>query len=270
MKRCVEAAVLILLMLVFYGCLSSLVYHPDKEISFTPQELGLEHEDLYMASADGKMINAWFFPCENARAVVLFCHGNAGNISDRVSQAWMFHKLELSTLLFDYQGFGQSQGRPSEQGTFDDARAAWNYLVQEKGFPPDRIIVFGKSLGGAVAIELATQIEPGLLFVDSSFTSTKDVAKAHYPWAPGFLLHRWKYDSLSRIPKVQAPVCFFHSKRDEVIPFKQGKALFDAAPEPKAFVEITGSHNDGFMTSGRLYTDAVDSFIKMHMEKNES
>ncbi|MBI9075538.1 MAG: alpha/beta hydrolase [Desulfatibacillum sp.] len=266
MKNFVRAAVLVLLVLLIPGCISKLVYHPTRDFQYTPQDIGLAFEEVFLESTRGNEIHGWYVPCQNARATVLFCHGNAGNISHRISHVKIFHDLSLSLLIFDYQGFGKSQGNPSEQATYDDARAGWDFLVKEKGALPEDIVIFGKSLGGAIAIELAAEVQPGALFVDSSFTSTYDVAKAHYGWAPRFLLRNYPYDSISRISKLQAPVCFFHSQLDDVIPYEQGVALFQAAPEPKAFVELSGSHNDGFVKSLDLYSKAIDAFIKEHME----
>ena len=268
MKIFVRLAVLILLGMVLFGCVSQMVYHPIRDFLHTPKDLGLTYEDVYLPSTQGRKIHAWYVPCQKARATVLYCHGNAGNISHRISHVKIFHDLSLSLLIFDYQGFGKSQGKPTEKGTYEDSRAAWDFLTQDQGVEPEDIIIFGKSLGGAIAIELATQVKPGALFVDSSFTSTQDVAKAHYPWVPGFLLNKYSYDSISRVSRVQAPVCFFHSQKDEVIPYAQGEALYKAAPFPKAFVEISGAHNNGFMKSLSLYTRTIDGFIKEHTENS--
>ncbi len=267
-KRILAIAVLIALFDAM-GCVSHLVYHPTEDLFQTPSNLGLVYKDVLLESTDGNRIHAWWIPSENPRATVIFCHGNGGNIGDRMAHTRVFHNLSLSVLLFDYQGFGQSQGKPSEQGTYDDARATWNFLVNEKKIPPEKIFVFGESLGGAIAIKLATEVEPGILFVDSSFTSTYDVAKTHYGWVPKFLLRKYLYDSQSRISQVKAPVCIIHSKDDEVIPFAHGKALFKRVRSPKEFVEIRGSHNGGFIQSEDRYVGAIDAFITQAMETHE-
>ncbi len=271
------AAILVLLYLGLAGWISirqdALVFHPTAEIPLTPADAGWVYEDLTLATSDGVNINAWFVPVENARGVVLFCHGNAGNIGHRLDSIRIFRDLGLSVLIFDYRGFGRSEGRPSETGTYLDVRAAWEFLVGEKGVEPQRIVIFGRSLGGTVAAQLAAYLgqekTPGALILESTFTSLPDMAARLYPYLPVRWLAKYSYNSLGRMSDVHAPVLVVHSPGDEIVPYAHGQALYAAAPEPKMFLEISGGHNSGFLASGEVYLDGLRSFLEHYVfEKN--
>ena len=163
---------------------SRLVYYPQRGIIATPGQIGLSYDAVTFEAADGVRLSGWFVPAEAPRGVILFCHGNAGNISHRLESIRVFHRLGLSTFIFDYRGYGQSEGRPTEQGTYLDAEAAWRYLVQERRVAPTEIIVFGRSLGGAIAAWLAQDHTPRALIVESTFTSVRDMASHLYPFLP--------------------------------------------------------------------------------------
>jgi len=173
----------------------------------------------------------------------------------------IFNKLGLSTFIFDYRGYGKSAGKPTEKGTYLDAEAAWNYLINEKQIKPEDIVIFGRSLGGSVASWLAKEKSPEALILESAFTSIPDIAGELYPIFPVHLLSRFSYSTLKYIREVKCPVLIVHSKEDELIPFKHGRRLFDSANEPKEFLEIAGGHNDGFVLSGKLYEDGIADFI---------
>ncbi|WP_031387525.1 alpha/beta hydrolase [Desulfonatronum thiodismutans] len=264
------AAILLLLYLGLAGWVfvrqDALVFLPTAEISLTPADAGWEYDDLTLSTSDGVNINAWFVPVEDARGVVLFCHGNAGNIGHRLDSIRIFRDLGLSVLIFDYRGFGRSEGRPSESGTYLDAQAAWAFLVEEKGVEPERIIVFGRSLGGAVAGHLAAHAgqekPPGALILESTFTSLPDMAARLYPFLPVRWLAKYSYNTLGRLGDVHAPVLVVHSPEDEIIPYAHGQALYAAAPEPKMFLEISGGHNSGFLSSGAGYVEGLRSFLE--------
>jgi len=200
------------------------------------------------------------------RATLLFCHGNAGNISHRLDSIKLFHDLQLSVFIFDYQGYGQSQGSPGERQTYLDSRAAWDYLTDERGLRPDEIVLFGRSLGAAVAIELATVTDPAALVAESCFTSAVDMGTKVYPWLPIRLVRRIRYNSLRRIGDVEAPKLFIHSIEDEVVPFGMGRRLYARAPRPKQFLKIRGGHNDGFMVSAPLYAETIADFLASAQE----
>lgn len=246
-----------------------LVYFPTRTWDATPGDIGLPYEEVWLEVADGVKLSAWLVPLrqtqegtmDSPRGVILFFHGNGGNISHRLGSLELFHRLGLSTLIIDYRGYGQSEGSPGEQGTYLDAEAAWRYLVEERHIPPCQIIVFGESLGGAVAAWLAQTHTPGGLILASTFTSVPDMGAQVYPFLPVRLLARVRYNTLARLPEIRCPVLFIHSSDDEVVPYSHGQQLFAAANEPKKFLEIRGSHNDGLMMSAAEYEAGLADFI---------
>ncbi len=242
-----------------------LLYFPSRMLTASPAHLGLRFEPVSFDTEDGETLDGWWIPAEPERAVLLFCHGNAGNISHRLESVEVFHRLGLSVLLFDYRGYGQSTGRPSEAGLYRDGEAAWRYLTQTRRIDSLDVVLFGRSLGGAVATYLAAQHRTGALIVESAFTSVPDVAARHYPFLPVRALARSRFDNLGRIATVQTPLLVIHSRHDEIIPFEHGQRLFEAALSNKAFLEIEGGHNDGFLVSAARYRDAIDAFLHNHL-----
>ena len=242
----------------------NLLYFPDmptREIEATPGDIGLDFEPFTLTTRDDEQLDAWFIPADQKRGVVLFCHGNAGNISHRLDTIRQFHELGLSVLIFDYRGYGQSTGRPTEKGTYRDADAAWDYLVEQRGIPPEQIILFGRSLGASITADLATRQTAAGVILESAFTSVPDVAAQLYAWLPVRWLSRYQYDTRKKLANIHSPVLIVHSRDDEIIPYSNGERLFEAANEPKQFLELRGGHNDGFMVSGKEYTQGLDSFI---------
>jgi fermentation-respiration switch protein FrsA (DUF1100 family) len=240
---------------------SRFVYFPVRTITVTPAAVGLAYEDIHFRSEDGVELHGWFIPAENAKGVVLFCHGNAGNISHRLESILVFRRLEISTFIFDYRGYGRSEGTPTEQGTYLDAEAAYQYLVRERGNEPSEILVFGRSLGGAIAAHLAEDYTPRALIIESTFTSVPDLAAQLYPYLPVRLLSRFQYDALGHVRQVDCPLLIVHSRDDEMIPFDHGRRLFEAASEPKHLLEILGSHNEAFIVSGERYVGGLEAFM---------
>ena len=238
-----------------------LIYFPDRSVYTTPQARGLAFETVRLHTDDGVELDAWYVPAEPARGVLLFCHGNAGNISHRLESLAVFHNLGLSTLIFDYRGYGRSTGDPTEEGTYRDAAAAWRYLVGSRGISPDRVVLFGRSLGAAVAIWLATQHKSAALIVESSFTSVPELAAQVYPWLPVRWLARFRYNNLDRIAQLDVPLLVVHSREDEIIPYHHGRRLFDAARGHKQLLVIRGGHNDGVRASGAEYFNGLDRFL---------
>ena len=252
----------VLLSLLLYINQSKYVYFPYRKLEATPQDAGLVYEDVHLTTSDNIGIHGWFLPHENPRATMLFLHGNGGNISHRLEKLAMYHQMGLAVLIIDYRGYGLSQDSPSEQGTYLDAEAAWKYLSGNKSLPADKIIIYGESLGGAVATWLALQHQPGALILESAFTSVMDMGKHYYPWLPIRWISRIRYPTLDRIKQVHVPLLIIHSPMDDIVPYAQGQELFAAANEPKSFLEITGDHNGGFFESGKLYSDGLDRFIR--------
>ena len=258
-----------------------LIYFPSKypdgfweveNISARPGEFVAKIEDCNFEASDGVRLHGWYCtPHRKANGSVvpvsagmtlLWFHGNAGNISYRHEMIQAMMQLAVRVFIIDYRGYGKSEGKPTEQGLYLDARAAWDYLVNERNVAPNGIIIFGKSLGGAPAVDLATQVDAAGLIVQSSFTSAADMATAVLPFLPTALLHT-KMDSLSKIARVRCPKLFIHSRADEVVPYDLGRRLYEAASEPKQFYEVKGaSHNSTYVVGGRAYFDALRSFIE--------
>lgn len=248
------------------GCVfiaqESLVYFPQtaREIAATPAALGLPYEDVSIATADGETLHAWWVPAARPRGAVLLLHGNAGNISHRIDYAQMFRSLDYGTLLVDYRGYGRSTGKPSEEGTYRDAEAAWQWLAG-RGVAGREIVLFGESLGGGVASWLAARERPRALVLASSFTSIPDLGAEVYPFLPVRRMSRFSYDTLERLSSIGAPVLVIHSPDDEIIPFAHGKRLYAAAREPKAFLEVSGGHNSGFVFMRPEWVKALAAFL---------
>jgi fermentation-respiration switch protein FrsA (DUF1100 family) len=239
------------------------LFFPDRGITSDPSDAGLAYEDLTLTASDGVRINAWFVPAAGSRTVLLWLHGNAGNLSNRVTSIAAFHRsVGVNILMIDYRQYGESGGRISEEGTYRDAEAAYDYLSRRPDLDPGRIVVFGQSLGSAVAVELAVRRRIAGLILGAPFTSLKDLARKRFPWLPVWGLFRIRYDSLSKIGRNAAPLLILHGDRDEVVPYEEGKRLFEAAPEPKTFYTITGAgHNNALEIGGDAYLSEIRKFI---------
>lgn len=239
---------------------------PSRAVTATPDQVGLAYEPVTFAAEDGVELDGWFLPAERPRGVLLFFHGNAGNISHRFESLQIFHDLGLSTFIFDYRGYGRSGGKTSEQGTYLDAEAARRYLVVERGIPQQNIVYFGRSLGAAIAAHLAMGQPPKALILESAFTSVPDMGARTYPFLPVRWLARFRYDTREYLTSVSSPVLILHSPQDEIIPFEFGRELFATANQPKRFSELRGGHNDGFLSSGKAYAATIDTFLSDHLD----
>jgi hypothetical protein len=237
------------------------LYFPLRKIEATPRDIGLDYKDLTLTARDGVKITGWFIPSRLHRATLIFCHGNGGNISHRLEKIKVFNELGLDVFLFDYRGYGLSEGSPSEEGLYLDAGAVYDYLINVKKIPVQKIILYGESLGGAVAIDLARNHDVAGLIIEGTFTSVKDMARRYFPFIPTFIISS-RFDSLRKIKDVKSPKLIFHSTGDEIVPFDMGKRLFHAASEPKAFIEIQGGHNDAFFISQDVFINEIDKFVE--------
>ena len=252
---------LILYLFVFQ---SRLLYFPDlpsRTVDTTPAAIGLPFESITLSTADGEQLSGWFIPARESRATLLYLHGNGGNIGHRLDPIMVFNRLGLDVLIIDYRGYGASTGRPGEQGTYEDALAAWRYLTEARGIPPQRIVLFGESLGGAIAAWLAAREGPAALMLYASFTSVPDMAQALYPLLPARWLARYRYDTRTSLVDAASPVLILHSRDDELIPFSHGEALLAAARAPKRLVELEGGHNDALLVSRDRYAAEIDRFL---------
>ncbi|MFH0983091.1 MAG: alpha/beta hydrolase [Planctomycetota bacterium] len=247
--------------MAIFSLQAQLIYFPDREYWTTPESLGLGVEDLTLTTADGLSLAAWYLPHNEAKGTVLFCHGNAGNLANRVDSLKTLHHLGYNVLIFDYRGYGRSEGKPSEAGLYHDAEAAWRHLDVVRSEPPERIILFGESLGGAVAIDLAARHRPAALVVQSSFTSLIDIGKLQYPYLPVGLLCTHRYDSIKKVPNITCPKLFIHGAADELVPIENGRRLYEAAAEPKTFLLTPGGHNDGGFEYDLEYTRKLGDWL---------
>jgi hypothetical protein len=241
--------------------LERLIFYPEPALAGTPADLRLAYEDAAFRTRDGIRLHGWYVPGRR-RETLLWLHGNAGNISHRLENLRMLHDaVGVGVLLFDYRGYGQSEGTPSEKGLYEDARAAFAYLRKREDVDMAYLVYFGRSLGSAVAINLALEDPPRRLILESPFASIRAMARAIFP-APLALLAPAGFDNLSKIGRVRSPLLVIHGDRDEVVPYEQGRQLFAAAPDPKAFYEIRNAgHNDTYLIGGAEYFDRIEKFL---------
>jgi uncharacterized protein len=241
------------------------VYHPRTELAATGHALGRPFEEVAFLAGDGPELAGWFFPAQTtstrARLAVLVCHGNGGNIGHRLELCDALLCTGLNVLIFDYRGYGRSQGRPSEEGTYKDAQAALHWL-QARGFPSDRVVAFGESLGGGVVSELALRTRLAGIVLLSTFTSVPDLGVELFPWLPVKALATIHYDTRAKLPRLALPVLVMHSRTDELIGFHHAQQNFDAAPGPKLFWELTGGHNDP-LADRRQFVEGWERFLGM-------
>jgi len=240
----------------------SMVFFPSRDLAETPNTWGLAYEDVTIDTVDGVRLHGWFLPHQGSEQVLLFLHGNGGNISHRGESLQIFQRLGLNVLIIDYRGYGRSEGAPSEDGLYEDARSAWRYLTEIRGYRAEQIILFGRSLGGAVAANLVTEQPPAKVILESTFSSARDMASSLMPVLSKIVVLRYRFDSLAHIAQLQAPLLVLHSPDDETIPFRLGEKLYAAADAPKQFVKLRGDHNSGFMESQPDYERALGRFLR--------
>ena len=252
-----------LLALVVYLMQARMLYLPNvpgRSLDRTPTDIGADFDDVSIRTADGVTLHGWYIPGDSDR-VLLFFHGNAGNISHRLDSIRQFLALGLSVLIIDYRGYGHSEGRTTEQGIYRDAEAAWRYLLETAEIPEDRIIVFGRSMGASAAAWLARQHQPLALIVESSFTSVPDIAGEYYPWLPVRWLSRLRHPTKDFVREANSPVLVIHSRDDEIVSFRHGEAIYAAASEPRDLLEIRGTHNDAFLRDEQTYLAGLRAFL---------
>ena len=259
----VVAACYGLLVVVVYFMQGRMLYLsgvPGRTLTMTPTNVGMDYQDVSIETTDGVTLHGWFIVGRSSQ-VLLFFHGNAGNISHRLDSIAQFQELRLSVLIIDYRGYGQSEGRTTERGIYRDADAAWHYLIEGRGIVASDIVIFGRSLGASVASRLAAQYQPSALIVESSFTSVPDIAQDLYPWLPARWLSRLSHATRDYVRDVRCPVLVVHSRDDEIIPFHHGEAIFASANEPRTLLAIRGTHNDAFLRDERTYIEGLRTFL---------
>jgi fermentation-respiration switch protein FrsA (DUF1100 family) len=254
----------LLLVALMYAMQSRLVHLPNlpgRTLTATPADVGLDYRSVRIEAADGVELHGWFVPAEDARGTVLFFHGNAGNISHRLDSLRIFNDLGVNTFIIDYRGYGESAGSPSEQGLYRDAEAAYRYLTEQEGIPPERIVAFGRSLGAAVAARMAAHHRMAGLILESAFISVPELAAELYPYLPVRMLARLRYDTRAYLERTTLPVLIVHSEEDETIRYRHGLALHQAAGERAGLLTIQGDHNTGFLRAGERYRDGLGQFL---------
>ncbi len=260
-------AVLVALMYFGQSSLLHLPHVPGRTLLATPERIGLQYEDVNFVAADGTRLHGWYLPADGADRTLLFLHGNAGNISHRLDSLRIFHRLGLNVFIFDYRGYGQSEGRPSEAGLNADTLAALQYLERERGIMAAEVIAFGRSLGGTLAACLASREALAGLILESTFISVPELASELYPWLPVRRLARLQYDALACLQDGveqgaegrRVPVLVVHSRDDDIVPFRHGQVLAEAAGAE--LLELRGDHNRGFLLSGERYTRGLARFL---------
>lgn len=258
------AAGLVLVVLLVRVFENRLIYYPPRypDGFADPASYGLRVEEVWISTDDGLRLNAWFLPVPISPKVLLVLHGNAENIGYGLARLKSFAQLGTNVLALDYRGYGKSEGSPDERGVYRDAEAAYRYLTEIRRFAPRDIVVYGQSLGGAVAIDLASRHECGGLIVESSFTSGREMARRAFRIPLFEYVPQSRFDSLAKIRNVRCPILIVHGTRDEVIPFAMGQRLYEAAPEPKTFLAVEGAgHNDVFLVGGEKYLETLRTLV---------
>ena len=253
--------VLVLIVRFFEG---SFIYFPTKYPTgrWDTSLYGLDAEDVYLTTGDNVRIHGWYISTEGAQHTVLLFHGNGGNLTDRIEKFALLRSLTLNVFAIDYRGYGRSEGRPGETGLYADANAAYDYLRNERKLEPGSIVLYGESLGGAVAVDLASRKTAGAVILESTFTSARDMALRSLPFLPPALYLRSRLDSLGKIADIDAPLLIMHGTRDTTVPLEHARRLHKAAAKPKTLEEIPGAgHNDIFVVGKDEYIRAIAQFL---------
>ncbi len=255
------------------SCEKKIIYYPYKYPSgnWDTRHSGVEVEDVYFKSQDGISLHGWYIPIRDPQATLLWFHGNAGNITHSLENILLLKPLKLNIFIFDYRGYGLSSGEPDEQGLYKDSFAAYEYLVQEKKVPTEKLFLFGRSLGGVCAVEVASQRSAAGLILESTFTSAQDMASSMFPLLPVGRFIKSRFNSLETIVSVRMPKLLLHGTEDEIVPNRLGRKLYAAAPEPKQFYDIANAgHNDTYATGGQPYFNALQKFVNETLDSSDS
>lgn len=238
------------------------LYAPSRALDATPRDVGLDYDDVEFVAEDNVRLHGWWIPHPAARGTILYCHGNGLNIANRIGLCRDLHSLGVNVFIFDYRGYGRSRGWPTEQGTYRDARAAYEVVranYDDADDPP--VIVYGASLGGTIAAQLALDKPVRGVIIEASFTSVVDVGERLYPWLPVRRVAKYRYEAVNRVPRITAPKLFASSREDQLIPFELGQALYEAAAEPKQFFELRGSHDEAGWNQTPAYWPVFSAFL---------
>jgi len=263
-----SAGLLVLFILAYAAFLllfeNKIIFHPSPypDGYWNPTTLGVPAQDIYFNSEDGVKLHAWFIPAPNADATLLWFHGNAGNLSHRLDNIQRLKRLNLNIFIFDYRGYGRSEGDPDEKGIYKDSRAAYKQVLAMDGVSVDSLFLFGRSLGGICAVETAMNHPARGLILESVFTNSADMSRTIFPLIPLGWAVRSKLDAVGKVPHLKLAKLFLHGTRDDIVPYDLGRKLFEKAGNPKAFYAIEGAgHNDTYILGGAGYFDALNRFI---------
>ena len=248
------------------------LYCPLKEIEETPSQYGMKFEEVLFRTQDQVELKAWYVFSNSGKEspfVFLLSHGNGGNIGHRLEKISILRELGVDIFIYDYRGYGHSQGSPSERGLYMDAMAAYKYLTQDRKIAQNRIILYGESLGGAVTWDLARKVESAGVISEDTFTSIAEMSKRYYPWIPRFLI-RSRYDSLSLVGEIHTPKLIIHSVDDDIIPYEMGRSLYQACANPKRFLKLKGPHNSAFLDSQQIYVRGIRDFLQSILSNGSS
>ncbi|MFC1838693.1 alpha/beta hydrolase [Thermodesulfobacteriota bacterium] len=239
------------------------VFFPQSNLDYSPGDFNLKWQDIHIGTPDGEKLHGWLFHADPDAPFILFCHGNAGNISHRLDNIRLLMEMRLNVLIFDYRGYGKSTGNPSEKGIYLDTLSAYDYLADKEKVKPEKIVVFGRSLGAAAAIDVAAKRKVKSVIIESAFLSTRHMARKMgifsllSPFLPAH------YNNIEKIAMVTIPKLIIHGKKDEIVPVSMGEKLFEAAVKPKFFYWIEGAeHNDTFVVGGREYLNTFKNFVR--------
>ena len=250
----------VLICAILWFAQGAMIFQPPAASDQSPAERGWTFEDLRLPVL-GHETQGWYVPVEGHRGVVLYSHGNAQTLSESLGSIEILRSFGFSVLAYDYGGYGHSTGAPSENRCNADIRAMWDYLTGPRAIPPEDILLLGRSLGGGPTADLAKDVTPGAVILESTFLSTDDVAWDLPLYRPWIWLLRHKFQTKDKVAQFTSPLLILHSKEDEVIPFKHGQQLFERAREPKTFLEIKGGHNDGYLFSEKTYRAGWEKFL---------
>lgn len=266
--RIVRALVVVVLLVALGGCGSlwafqeAMLFPASRHIWRTPAAAPFNWKfESVTLEVNGEKTDAWYIPVENTKGTILLSHGNGGNIADRMEHYAILRDLGYDVFAYDYGGYGNSTGKPSEKRCYADIRAAWKYLTETRGIPANKIVLYGESLGGGATCDLATEEQPRAVILQCTFLSVTKMAKEIFPFVPVRLLLRHNFDSESKIRMITAPILIMHSQDDTIIPYRHGRGLFELANKPKTFLELRGDHNDCIFTSGTTYILGVQRFL---------
>jgi pimeloyl-ACP methyl ester carboxylesterase len=273
MKKCRPLRFLVFTMTIWVlgilaGCEygTRFIFDSSNDVLSTPDHLGMTYEDVWFQSTDGVQLHGWYVPADSPGPLLVYFHGNAANITHRVPNLQYLNRLGLPVFIFDYRGFGASKGRPlREEDLYRDARGALDRLRQ-RGWNPERMVYFGRSLGAAVALQMALEKPPAGVVLECPFTSLRDMSREKTPVT--FALAGWwgigrRFDNLAKIPRLQRPLLVIHGEKDQVVPWSMGKRLFDQGPDPKTFLSVPGAgHSDSYLVGGESYQLAWRNFLE--------